>query len=469
MPMEPTSIALFRQALRNSPIAWAGLIVTLASVYVVTRLIAWSSIYVALRPWRRAAAASWVERARLAWPARRLGRIAPGLMILPMWIAVGRDGRQVDLLPAAATNFLVAAAACLGGMHAAIAWGRRLNPSWAITPRPERGAWVLSLSWIGPAFVFAFTLFSLSPTTWDARAWGLLAIGTIAVGTYIGRGWRRSLRWAGVLRPAGDRFREIATRAAGRAGIELRSIEQAALPMVNAFAFVLDRGVAVTDAALAVLDDDELDAVCTHELAHLGEPAWVRAIRLSFGYLMGLYLTLCCLIRPICGSLPRTAAGLIVIGGAVLVLLARVLVLRLAHRMEIRADAQAVTTDAVPGIYGRALAKIYEANLIPVVLGMKRHTHPELYDRLVAAGATPDYPRPAVPPRGPWRAGAAVLILGSVAGGFVLTDLVARRIPRAVLEPAAAASWTAGAGGGTDEEFEAWTGLDFDRGDEEAE
>ena len=58
----------------------------------------------------------------------------------------------------------------------------------------------------------------------------------------------------------------------------------------------------------------------------------------------------------------------------------------------------AVAFRARAGTYARALEKIYEANLLPVVLREKR-VHPDLYDRLVAAGATPAYARPKPPPR----------------------------------------------------------------------
>ena len=70
-------VALFGEAAARARSRGLGLVVMLGSVYLVARVVAWSSIGVALRPWRRAAASSWVERARLAWPARRIGRIAP--------------------------------------------------------------------------------------------------------------------------------------------------------------------------------------------------------------------------------------------------------------------------------------------------------------------------------------------------------------------------------------------------------
>lgn len=464
--MEPSSIALFQEAALSSPIAWAGLLTMLGSVYVVSRLAARSSLGVAFRAWRRSASGNWVERARVAWPARRVGRLAPPLLAGGMILALGRDGRLVELIPRFAANVLIGSAAFLGGLHAAIDWGRRINPSWALTPRPERGAWISCISWVGPLIVLGLVLYSLAPPAWDGRASALLVFGTTTVGLYLAWGWRRLLRWTGVIGPAGDRLRGIATRAAGRAGVELRSIEQAALPMVNAFAFVFDQGIAVTDAAVAVLDDDELGAVCAHELAHLAEPRWVLAVRLAYGFLWGLIVTSLGLIRPVLGSLSWEVALLILSFGLAGLLVVGSLVRILEHRMEVRADARAGPAEESPGAYGRALARIYETNLVPVVLGMKRGTHPELYDRLAAAGARPDDPRPAAPPRGPFWAGLLVLTLGIIAGGFVVSDPIARRIPRAVLDPESAALWTAGAAGGSADDYFLWTGFDRDRGED---
>ena len=143
-------------------------------------------------------------------------------------------------------------------------------------------------------------------------------------------------------------------------------------------------------------------------------------------------------------------------------LAARTLFLRLVHRMEVRADAEAGRAAA----YGRALAKIYEKNLVPVAMGGRRKTHPELYDRLAAVGAAADYPRPSAPPRGPWAAGMFVLVLGTIGGLLVVSDVVARRMPRALFRPAAAALWTAGAVGGTYGDFSDWIGIAPDRGDD---
>jgi Zn-dependent protease with chaperone function len=420
--LPPDLPGLHHEYARSDPWAWAGLVAIVASAYLVARLVTWLAMFAALWRWRRSAAAPWVERARLAWSARRLGGFAWLVIAFAVMFAVGRRG---DLIPVGVLHFLIAAACLFGGGQAALGWTRRLNPTWALTPRPARGAWAFFVAWLGPMACIGFILFALSPDEWETRSWVLLACGAAAVGGYMAWGWLRLMRWTGVIRPAGDRFRAIASGAAERAGIGLRSIEQAAIPMANAFAFVHDRGIGVTDAALAILDDDELSAVCAHEMAHLGEPGWVRMLRLSFGVLLGLYLSTLIVMLPASRSLSPSTVWLVLLGSPVAMIFAWILFLRLAHRMEIRADAMARRPETSAGTYARALEKIYEANLVPVVLGAKRTTHPELYDRLVAAGVTPEYYRPEAPPSGPRQAGMLMLFLGAVAAYFGVSWLVA--------------------------------------------
>src|SRR5258708_337607 len=72
---------------------------------------------------------------------------------------------------------------------------------------------------------------------------------------------------------------------------------------------------------------------------------------------------------------------------------------RRRRRMEIRADVFGRWLHADKSIYARALAKLYQANETPAVMSRKRMVHPHLYDRLLAAGITPDFPRPdTLPP-----------------------------------------------------------------------
>jgi hypothetical protein len=68
---------------------------------------------------------------------------------------------------------------------------------------------------------------------------------------------------------------------------------------------------------------------------------------------------------------------------------------RISQKLETRADEMAKANEGDAGTYARALTRLYEDNLLPAVTAKERATHPHLYDRLLAVGVTPDFPRPA--------------------------------------------------------------------------
>jgi hypothetical protein len=68
---------------------------------------------------------------------------------------------------------------------------------------------------------------------------------------------------------------------------------------------------------------------------------------------------------------------------------------RISRKLETRADDMATANEGDAGTYARALTRLYADNLLPAVTAKERATHPHLYDRLLAAGVTPDFPRPA--------------------------------------------------------------------------
>jgi Zn-dependent protease with chaperone function len=448
--VEPDPLILIRQVARASPSAWAGLIAMLASVYLVARVVTWLGIRVVLRRWRRYRGGDWFEQARLAWPGRRLGRLSLLVVWIPLLIVAGRLGETFDLMPPIAINTLIVVAGLAGAIRATIRWGHRINPAMALTPRAEWGAWILPWSVIGPLILVVVSTTTLSPDRGDA-ALAMLAGVTLAFGGYWTWGWTSLMRWSGIIRPASDRLRAIVAGIAERVEIRPTAVEQVSLPMANAFAFIRTGSIGVTDAALAVLDDDELAAVCVHELAHLTEPRRVRATRLSFGFILGLLLAIPSASRPIVGSMPPEAALLLLGAFLSLLLIAGIRYVRLVHRMEVRADAMALRFEPVPGCHARALGRLYAANLVPAVLGSKRQSHPELYDRMVAAGVTPEYPRPRAPSRLRVWLGALLVYVAASAGGIGLL-LMARDVPRAVLDGESAALWTIGAFGGRSSE-----------------
>jgi hypothetical protein len=129
-----------------------------------------------------------------------------------------------------------------------------------------------------------------------------------------------------------------------------------------------------------------------------------------------------------------------------LVLLAGLkLFVRLGRKMEKRADSQAAGWEPAAGVYARALEKIYQANLAPAVLRSKRAVHPDLYDRILAAGVTPDYPRPDPPPGWGRLLGVFTMVLASVFG-FYARRYVGQTLPDVIFERDSANLWKMGAG-----------------------
>jgi hypothetical protein len=98
------------------------------------------------------------------------------------------------------------------------------------------------------------------------------------------------------------------------------------------------------------------------------------------------------------------------------------LTLSLVHRMEIRADKIACHQQSSVGVYARALEKIYQINHLPAAMHTKSVSHPNLYDRMIAAGVSPKFP----PPRRPERftvLGWLMLFVGPMTLVWIFGDL----------------------------------------------
>lgn len=200
--------------------------------------------------------------------------------------------------------------------------------------------------------------------------------------------------------PMNPRLHAIVADEVAKTGVSApRSWVETAF-VANAVALFYINAVVVTSRAMEVLSDDELRAVVRHELAHLTESAGIRMVRL-----VGvLPIFLLGFIHPAVHHFgPLGFAGIFV---------ALPLALRmpraLARRMEERADKMSVTKETDGPVYARGLEKLYEANRMPAVMRGKQ-IHPNLYDRMIAAGLTPDYPRPEPPARFHWTAFIALM------------------------------------------------------------
>ncbi len=336
-----------------------------------------------LRPLRRAPAASWVDRARRSFPAQRFS--ASCLWFFPV----------IATVAAASTKTLwkvpvpvLALCAFLGAYmnHA------RLHNRLVEEPRPLRSMLagttcftVVMLPHFAIPLIFAFVMpkeFGIAPVF-------LLALALVLTVAAVHDRSLAVARALGLARPAPEHVQRIVRDVSERVDIEPQGVLELTYNDAQAFAFVHARVVAFSDVALRILNDRELAAICAHELAHLDEPRRIRRLRFA-AHLMFLPVAAAPLI-------PRQF-GLEAFVGALLGYTAvSLLFSRLSQRMETRADRVGQESHEDAGIYASALERIYEYNLTPAVLGQKRQTHPELYDRLIATGVQPDYPRPNSP------------------------------------------------------------------------
>jgi Zn-dependent protease with chaperone function len=169
-----------------------------------------------------------------------------------------------------------------------------------------------------------------------------------------------------------------------------------------------------TDRLVDVLTDDEISAVTAHELAHLTESRSNYYKR----YILWLVFLPWIFARPMIHHF--SIFGFYILLGFT-VITPRIF-RSLSHNLETRADEIAHANEPDPGSYARALAKLYEDNLLPAVNAKKRATHPHLYDRLLAAGLTPDFPRPAPPAAISWNGLLPSLALGGLAAWLIIQN-----------------------------------------------
>jgi Zn-dependent protease with chaperone function len=369
---------------------------------VTGALLSWATAWLELIRWRRAAGVHWTERARLLVPARAARQL--NITFLGMIAAFS----ALALLDERTWW-----PAFLGGIFGALVGGlpveREIDPT--LTVRTWLHVIVamlvvsfLRLSSVGIAIV-------LMPYRLNGRAAFIVAAFlllqlALEFGLSV-----RLLQWLRLLRPASPRVQAIVDECSARLGVDVRAAWELRLPQANAVAFVATREVAFTPKLVALASDAELRTVCAHELGHIGETKWTR-----FGRVIGslMFFPLVFLQPAIARFGPSAAPALMAAVFVIIVLRAR-----LGRAMEKRADRIAIESAEEKAVYARVLEKIYRANQIPAVLARSRlRPHPDLYDRMLAAGVTPDYPRPQPPPRMRWSSLALLLIaigLGVVA------------------------------------------------------
>lgn len=202
-----------------------------------------------------------------------------------------------------------------------------------------------------------------------------------------------ALRALGVLRAPDDRLLRLVRETAEKLGRSVPPCYEVRGLGLNAVAWPAWGIVGVTRAALDCLDDDDVRALLLHEFGHLAEARSIVRLRLAASYLPLVFL-----LEPLVFArlLPMSSAGFVVV--LALFLVGSSAVRMGLARTEDDADKFAAAAGGAPAAYARALEKLYHFNGFPAVQNVGG-LHADLYDRLVAVGVTPDYPRPPAPSR----------------------------------------------------------------------
>jgi Zn-dependent protease with chaperone function len=403
-------------------VVWGPLLLTVPLAFLVALVFSWLGTALALRPLARAGGAFWVERARLAYPgavvAARTALLLPLLFGVVFLLLPG----GLCPVPSPALAALVALASFTGGRVVAHHAQSRIHPgrlTLADKLRAEATVWL----YFGIGLVALIAAALCMPPHFDWRAAALVAIAAAGMTFSVTGCGFLFVRAAGLAWPARPRLQAVVGRATERSGAaHPRAVYEIALPVANAWVLPFLGVLLYTPRILDVLADEELEVVTAHELAHLSEP-WQTLL----GRVLPLYL-----LVPLTATFPLLAsigvAGVLAVEGVAVAGL--VFVNWLSRRMERRADEAARAGEDEAGIYARALARAYEANLAPAVSPGSGGTHPHLYDRLLAAGIQPEFDRPSPPSR--WRVSiglsvsvglpVALLLAGLVAGLMVYQD-----------------------------------------------
>lgn len=371
----------------------------------------------------------WMDRARAAFPVRRCTFTCVVVSTVCSPIGTLFVSSSLFALPRLWLAAMVASAAFAGTFRVRLQSEERILRRRIGAGRALRStlSWFVLTRWPIGAVAFAWAVVLSEPG--ESHGLVLGAILVVYVAGVLG-GSVRFARLVGLARPASPRLAPIIDRAAAewtatpsmRAGRRIARLHirprvfEAPVVHANALALPLANTLVFTEGALSVLSDDEIGAIAAHELGHLTESHGVGVLRALPGVLLVLAAAA---ERPLASAFASlgTIGYLAAVLAALLpvVLFARILVRPLASRMEKRADAVAHLHEDAEGLYARALERIYEANLVPVVMGLKRAIHPDLYDRLVASGAPPAYPRPPPPDK---RAIRTFLALATVLLGL---------------------------------------------------
>jgi Zn-dependent protease with chaperone function len=392
---------------------WGNDVVFLAVSILFSAVLTQLGTWIALRPCRAMHPREWYEQARLLFPARRVVPVS-GLLFSILIVICGFWLRH-ELSPFPRTLLSLIAALVTGFLILIIY--RQVDAhigSSAVSLRDAVRSVATRVMLLMPHLVIAFAVMAVMPKQFDSKALLLLALTAILAAFFVAGGNLFTTRLVGLAHPASPRLADITVRASVRTGVTAKGVYEIDWRMVNAMAFPLAKRLAFTKRAVETLTDEELEAICAHEFGHLAEPMRIHFFRGAVAVTSALFFPA---IVPTAESFG--IAGMVVLLCCLLAM--NYSFAAVSRRLEKRADAVATAAQPADVAYARALEHLYSLNLIPAVSGLKCQTHPDLYDRMVASGVQPDFPRPPPPSRRRVMASLIIMLapIPFAAAGFV--------------------------------------------------
>lgn len=379
-------------------------ILTLIGIALLAAAVTFLANWLTLIPWRRSQGRHWTERARVLYPVRATA--GSNLWALPAIAAIA----DVLWFPENSPHWaLVLLFGAIGAILGTIPMNREVFPRLSRRVLLRQGI----ITWL-IRFLLWFLIIGAAAIMPDKFNFQCILIAAAVVGLLLlwsQKGWIWLSLKTGRIAPAPERLQEIVRTTAAKMKTPCDEILLIRTPIAQAYAFPDRRCVLFTERLLEILSDEEIAAITAHELGHLMEPRsrWLKRYIRWLTFLPWIF------VKPLSEAMGPLAISALIIVSAIASLAFR----RIAHAMEVQADTTAHAHAPDPVVYACALTKLYEDNLSPAVNPKRRTTHPSLYDRLIAAGVTPDYPRPMPPDKMTIHGVILTVILGLLLVGLL--------------------------------------------------
>jgi Zn-dependent protease with chaperone function len=380
-------------------------IVMLIYLSILSAAIVFATNWLALIPWRRARTGHWTERARTYFPVRAAAGL--NLWVLPAVLTMTTMLLWPHLSPHWALLFF---GTSLGAITGTIPMDREVFPRIQLDEllRQVAVGWTIRFFlW----FVFLGSIM-LMPNEFNAQG-AVLAIVVLALCILWSRdGWIRVGEQLHLFSPPPERLQIIVRDTAAKMRIGFRDILLMRVSTAQALAVPGSRRLLFSERLLELLSDEEIAAISAHELAHLTETKTDYFKR----HITWLIFLPWIFFKPVLHAFGAPGFVVLLLTSAATPLVYG----RMSRKLEVRADQLALANELNSGTYARALARLYEDSLVPAVQAKDRLTHPCLYDRLLAAGVTPDFPRPEPASSLAWHGHLFCIALGLLAMLLVL-------------------------------------------------